>query len=87
LRYVSEAGIQINIVLAMLNMLPIPPLDGGRVAVGLLPGKLSWQLSRIEPYGFFILIALLYTHMLDFILYPLIQMFLSIFFSIGGSLY
>jgi Zn-dependent protease len=84
--YVGDAGIQINIFLALLNMLPIPPLDGGRVAVGLLPGPLSWQLSRLEPYGFFILIGVLYLHVLDFILIPLMTLFLSLYYLIGGAI-
>ncbi|HEY0635991.1 MAG TPA: site-2 protease family protein [Gammaproteobacteria bacterium] len=82
--YMSDAGIQINIFLAVLNMIPLPPLDGGRVAVGLLPGPLSWQLSRIEPYGFFILIALLYSHVLDFILHPVISSLFGLYIAIGG---
>ena len=53
------AGVVFNFILAVLNLLPIPPLDGGRVVSALLPGRLAWQYDRIEPYGFFILIGLL----------------------------
>jgi Zn-dependent protease len=70
MQYMGHFGILINAVLMILNLLPLPPLDGGRVAVGLLPGPLAWQLSRLEPYGFFILIALLATGLLAFIVRP-----------------
>jgi len=52
----AQIGIRINIVLIALNMLPMPPLDGGRVAVSLLPYRQAIALSRIEPYGIFVLI-------------------------------
>lgn len=71
LYYMGVTGISINIVLMVLNLIPLPPLDGGRVAVGLLPGRLAWALSRVEPYGFFILIALLATGVLGLIMHPI----------------
>ena len=71
LAYMCSLSLQLNIVLAVFNMLPIPPLDGGRVAVGLLPYQMAESLSQIEPYGFFIILALLATGALDFILGPL----------------
>ncbi|MFZ5508711.1 MAG: site-2 protease family protein [Pseudomonadota bacterium] len=65
------AGIEINSVLMLLNLLPIPPLDGGRIAVSLLPHRLAWRFAQLEPYGLFILLALLFTGVLGYILWPL----------------
>jgi Zn-dependent protease len=68
----ADAGMQINLVLMALNLLPIPPLDGGRIAVSLLPNKLAWRYSRVEPYGFPILLVLLFTGVLWTILWPIV---------------
>jgi len=70
----AEAGIKINLVLMVLNLLPLPPLDGGRIAVSLLPYRLARPFARIEPYGFVILIVLLFTGVLGSILQPLISL-------------
>jgi len=78
----GQAGIAINLVLMLLNLLPIPPLDGGRVLAGLLPGPLSWKLSRIEPYGFFIILFLLASGMLSFILGPPFNVLKSILYNL-----
>ena len=82
--YTGIAGISINLTLAMINLLPIPPLDGSRVLTGILPNYWAWQYNRLEPYGFIILLVLLYTNILGRILaYP---MFVAqkVFFSIAG---
>lgn len=71
----ANAGMQINGVLMLLNLLPIPPLDGGRIAVSLLPNRLAWQFSRLEPYGFPILLILLFTGVLGAILGPMLVLF------------
>ena len=68
---VAEAGIGVNLIFMALNLLPIPPLDGGRIVSGLLPTRMSIAYSRIEPYGLFILLALLFTGSLSFFLRPL----------------
>ncbi len=69
---VARAGVQVNLVIMALNLLPIPPLDGGRIVAGLLPRNLSNAYSRIEPFGLFIIIGLLVTGVLGFLLRPLL---------------
>ena len=67
---VARAGVQVNLVFMALNLLPIPPLDGGRIVAGLLPRNLSNAYSRIEPFGLFIIIGLLVTQTLTVVLRP-----------------
>ncbi len=78
----GQAGIIINLVLMVLNLLPLPPLDGGRVVTGLLPDHLARSYSRIEPYGFFILIGLLVLGGLSLILGPPISLFQNVIYQI-----
>jgi len=68
----AEAGITVNVVLMVLNLLPILPLDGGRIAVSLLPNRLAYPYSKLEPYGFPILLVLLFTNMLGVVLNPMV---------------
>lgn len=72
------AGVSCNIVLMALNLIPIPPLDGGRIVTGLLPPGMAWQYSRIEPYGMYILFALILTGTLSFFMRPFMHLGSSI---------
>jgi len=71
LAVMADAGIDVNLMLMALNLLPILPLDGGRVAVSLLPNKLAVGYARTERYGFFIVILLLATGILNYLMLPL----------------
>ncbi|UCC56461.1 MAG: site-2 protease family protein [Gammaproteobacteria bacterium] len=82
--FMGAVGIFINTLLMALNMLPLPPLDGGRVLAGLLPGPLAYKFSRIEPYGFLILIVLLVTGILGKILIPIIWLVISLLAPVTG---
>lgn len=77
-------GIKINVVLMVLNLLPLPPLDGGRVAVSLLPHRQAFQLAKIEPYGMFILIFLAITPVLGWVLSPLLAMMFKLLSMLFG---
>jgi Zn-dependent protease len=82
--YTGIAGISINLVLALINLLPIPPLDGSRILSGMLPPKWAWQYNRLERFGFIILLLLLYSGILSALLaYPM-YVTQKLFFSIAG---
>ena len=78
------AGIEINVILIVLNLLPLPPLDGGRMAISLLPHRLAYPFSRIEPYGFIILLGLLFSGVLGAVIGPVITWAKIIIVSIFG---
>ena len=84
LMLMGAAGVFINVILMALNLVPLPPLDGGRIAVSLLPMKQAVQFSKLEPYGLFILLALLFTGILGFILWPLIGLFIGLIALLTG---
>jgi len=74
----ARVGISINAVLMILNLLPLPPLDGGRIVVSLLPPGPSWKFAQLERWGFPILLGLLFLGLLDNILRPFLRLFNSL---------
>ena len=80
----GQAGITINLILMVLNLLPIPPLDGGRVVAGVMPPALADNFMRIEPFGMLIVIALLFSGILGKLLWPVVQQFQAIIRVIFG---
>jgi len=69
----GKAGMEVNIILMLLNLLPILPLDGGRIVASLLPSRMAWGYAKLEPWGFPILLVLLFTSTLGLILAPMVS--------------
>lgn len=82
--YTGIAGISINLILALINLIPIPPLDGSRVLSAFLPNRLAWRYNQLERYGFLILMILLWTNGLSYILGQPMFIAQKLFFSIAG---
>lgn len=80
----AQVGIQINLLLAVLNLLPLPPLDGGRIVSSLLPGRLSYQYDQLEPYGLYILLGLLFLGIFQNVILPIVKIIQQFLFAIVG---
>jgi Zn-dependent protease len=68
----AAAGVMVNLIFMLLNLIPIPPLDGGRILTSLLPSRAAWRFAKIEPWGLPILLVLLFTNVLAGVLGPLV---------------
>ncbi|ABL02123.1 peptidase M50 [Candidatus Ruthia magnifica str. Cm (Calyptogena magnifica)] len=80
----GQVGVQINLILAVLNLLPLPPLDGGRIVSSLLPRKLSYQYDQLEPYGLYILLGLLFLGVFQWVVFPIVKIIQQFMFSVTG---
>ena len=84
LTYMGGAGIAINVLLMVLNLIPVPPLDGSRVVAGLLPDSLAWKYGRLEQYGLMILLLLMVSGILWKIMGPPVAMVESMIYRVLG---
>ncbi len=80
----AKGGVLINLGLMVLNLIPIPPLDGGRIAVSLLPNRLAYRFAMIEPYGLIIIVVLLATRALSAVIWPLVATCRSLIYVLFG---
>lgn len=84
LQLMGNYGIAINLILMLVNLLPIPPLDGSRLVTGLLPYRMAERFAKIEPYGFLILLALMFTNVLSVILGIPMHVLQELMYGVAG---
>lgn len=84
LAYMGIAGISINLVLAVLNLIPLPPLDGSRIITAILSNNMAYKYNQLEPYGFYILLALMMTPILGAIMSLPLALLQPLFYGIAG---
>lgn len=81
---VAKAGILVNALLMVFNLFPLLPLDGGRILAGILPNRAAYAFSKLEPYGMFILVALILTGVVGIFLGPLVEFSMKAVYSLIG---
>jgi Zn-dependent protease len=80
----AEAGMFVNVVLAVFNLIPVPPLDGGRVVAGMLPPTWATRFAKIEPFGLFLVVGLAVLHGLDWLFEPALRLLGQVFTAVAG---
>lgn len=80
----SKVGIQINLILAVLNLIPLPPLDGSRIVAPFLPTRLAYKYNRLEDYGIFIILGLIFLGIFESVIIPIVRVIQELMFSASG---
>lgn len=80
----AKVGILINLVLMVLNLMPVPPLDGGRIAISVLPHALAYHLAKLEPYGLLVIMLLMASGVLSSIMYPILGSIIGVLSFVFG---
>ena len=80
----AKVGILINLVLMVLNLMPVPPLDGGRIAISVLPHALAYNLAKLEPYGLLVIMLLMASGVLSSIMYPILGSIIGVLSFVFG---
>ncbi len=79
--YILRFTVMVNVMLAIFNLVPIPPLDGSKILAGMLPGDMAYQFEKLEPYGFIVLVLLLFSGAISFLIYPPIKFVTGVLLS------